>query len=305
MRFPDFLVIGAMKAGTTTLWADLRQHPCLFLPEEKEPSNLRYAEVVRSKGRRRYAKLFSRAKSDQLCGEASTYYTMLPDISGVAERAWGICGSRLMIVYVMRNPIERAISHHWHSFVAGDMPKNINEAVVQDPRLINYSLYARQLRPWIGLFGRSNVHLIKMEDYVAHRQNKFNEVCDFLGVPTFRIDSSRIHTAYNSRESLVRLNDLGKRVSSLPFYRTHIRPFLSLSIRRKAKVFLSRNIQKDIEGPSLNTLQIMANKLNSDYDALTSWVDFPLWDLEATIERLSYNAGQQTIATICREDHRV
>lgn len=300
MRFPDFLVIGAMKSGTTTLWADLCGHPGLYVPKEKEPSNLCRAEVLQSKERRRYARLFIRAKHDQLCGEASTYYTMLPDISGVPERAFEICGSRLKLIYIMRNPIERAISHHWHSFVAGDMPKNINKAIREDQRLINYSLYARQLKPWIEMFGASSVHFIKMEDYIVHRQDKFNEVCRFIGVPSHEILSRNIRTAHNSKSDLIRMSRVGKWISGSPFYRTALRPLLTQTARRKARIFLGRSISEQIEAPSLETLQAIAASVRPDCNLLAKWVGFPLWDLDATVENLSGSSLEQSHRELVR-----
>lgn len=87
MRRPDFLIIGAMKAGTTTLYRDLVDHPNIFLPEQKEPNTL----VMYGSDMRRiiddYASLFARSPQDAICGEASTAYTKRPDNEGVAARA--------------------------------------------------------------------------------------------------------------------------------------------------------------------------------------------------------------------------
>ncbi len=83
---PDFLVVGAMKGGTTTLYFDLGAHPDLHLPEPKEPEVLvRHADPAAI--REAYAAHFRNARPGQLCGEASTVYTKRPDHEGVAERA--------------------------------------------------------------------------------------------------------------------------------------------------------------------------------------------------------------------------
>src|SRR5262245_34426917 len=85
--FPDFLIVGAMKAGTTSLHRDLNLHPQIFLPEEKEPEGLCHDRVLSARGRRRYARLFRPSRAGQMRGEASTAYTKLPEWQGVPARA--------------------------------------------------------------------------------------------------------------------------------------------------------------------------------------------------------------------------
>ena len=78
VRLPGFLIIGAMKAGTTTLYHDLLTNPQVFFPLDKEPGNLASHDVLGEDGRGRYASIFKTARPDQICGEASTTYTKLP-----------------------------------------------------------------------------------------------------------------------------------------------------------------------------------------------------------------------------------
>ena len=87
MPLPDFLIIGAMKAGTTTLYRDLMTNPAIFFPSEKEKSHLLRDEVLTEAGRRDYEKLFRRARPGQVLGIAPTRYTNLPDCPGVPGRA--------------------------------------------------------------------------------------------------------------------------------------------------------------------------------------------------------------------------
>ena len=102
MRLPDFLIVGAQKAGTTSLYFDLLKNPAVFMPSDKELGNLLDDDVCTPPGRAAYAKRFRRARPDQLCGEATTSYTKLPDHPGVSDRA-----RRVLRHAARRNPPSR------------------------------------------------------------------------------------------------------------------------------------------------------------------------------------------------------
>ena len=99
-----------MKAGTTTLYRDLYDHPEVFLPEEKEPDSLAYDDVLTTEGTRTYRGMFAGANDGQLIGEASTSYSKAPFFGDVPSRALRLCGSDLKIIYVVREPFERMVS---------------------------------------------------------------------------------------------------------------------------------------------------------------------------------------------------
>ena len=87
MTLPKFLIIGAMKAGTTTLYEDLLQIPALWLPPQKEPEDLIHPEVETAQGLRVYEQKFARCPSGAIAGDASTAYAKRPTYEGVAARA--------------------------------------------------------------------------------------------------------------------------------------------------------------------------------------------------------------------------
>jgi len=65
------------------------------------------------------AEHFAAARADELCGDASTYYTMLPVHPGVAARAVSMLPAGFRVIYVVREPVSRTISHHYHEHTAG------------------------------------------------------------------------------------------------------------------------------------------------------------------------------------------
>ena len=231
-RFPDFLIIGAMKSGTTTLHRDLNTHPELFLPEHKEPENLCYDAVLATAGARQYARLFVRSQAQQLCGEASTAYSKLPDYVGVAQRAHQRLGEQLKIIYLVREPISRIISHHYHEYGLGLVGENINELVRSDPRFINYSRYAMQLQPWLDAFGREQIKICRFEDYIADRAGVVADICRFLGVnpDQARVQQEQVFNV--SARKPVANAFWNKMVIENPLYRDWLKPRLPWSLRQ-------------------------------------------------------------------------
>ena len=160
MTLPSFLVIGAMKAGTTTLFQDLVDHPNIFMPSDKELHDLNTNEVLTEKGTAAYEKFFANSTSEQRCGEASTGYTKLPDIMGVPKRSLKLLGSDTKLMYLVRNPVGRLLSQYHHHVNVDKLDLQIDEAIQACPELINYSKYAMQLSPWIEMFSSENIKII-------------------------------------------------------------------------------------------------------------------------------------------------
>ena len=108
LRLPTFLVIGAPKAGTTSLHDHLRGHPDVFMPTRKEPDFF-FRDAAWREGIASYARLFRRAGSVTAVGETSTSYSRYPHVPDVPERiALVVPDARL--IYLVRHPVERMVS---------------------------------------------------------------------------------------------------------------------------------------------------------------------------------------------------
>ncbi len=282
MRLPDFLIIGAQKAGTTTLYRDLLANPAIFLPMDKEPGNLCEDDVLTDAGRTTYARHFAKASTDQLCGEASTAYTKLPDIPGVSERAKRLFGPQLKVIYLVREPISRIISHHHHELAIGHVSCGIDEAVREDPRFINYSRYAMQITPWLNELGQEQVHIIHFESYIETRVKTLDSVCKFLGVAP-RPDTISEGIAYNrSAGKPIPIGPMAAlRKSSV--YRRFLRPLLSASAKDKIRAALLPKGTARPDPPSAETVRLIVDELGQDVAQLTAIMDRsePLWNVRA------------------------
>ncbi|MGG7646243.1 sulfotransferase [Rhodovulum sp. YNF3179] len=182
MGLPAFLLIGAMKAGTTTLYHDLRRVPGLWLPPEKEPGDLLDPAVETPEGRARYAAKFAAAPAGCRPGEATTAYAKRPDHEGVAHRAVRVLGPRLRVIYLVRDPVDRITSQFRHAASLGDETRPPDIAVRADPSYLAYSRYGWQIEPWLARLGPAQVLVLSFEVYAARRQAGLDRVCAFLGV---------------------------------------------------------------------------------------------------------------------------
>jgi hypothetical protein len=178
---PNFLVIGAMKAGTTSLFHYLNAHPQVYLSPLKEVDFFAEGGNWR-RGVDWYRKQFEGAPSAAVAvGEASTIYTRYPEHRGVAERIASLL-PEVRLIYVLRDPIERIRSHYQHRVMIGAERCPIEEAVRQDPSYVDCSRYALQLQQYLPLFDRERMLLLTSEDLRDDRLDTVARAFAFLGV---------------------------------------------------------------------------------------------------------------------------
>lgn len=209
-----FMLIGAQKSGTTSLAAQLAEHPDICFSRVKEPAFFSESENWRSE-LGRYHELFEVEHPRQLCGEASTMYTFLPEWPHTCERLYAY-NAELKLIYMMRNPVERAISHYAHNFVRGFETRSPERAVIEDARYLNRSRYGVQLRPYLELFGRNQILLLVFEEYVGNQFATLAQIADFLGIsadPFSSVDTTPKHKtvgeAYLRNEAVAAFTQTG------------------------------------------------------------------------------------------------
>ena len=151
MALPDFLIIGAMKCGTSTLQAQLAHQPGVFMTTPKEP-NYFSDDPVFARGQAWYEELFSEAAPDDLKGEASTHYTKLPTYPETLDRMRRVLTAP-RLVYMIRDPVVRAISHYIHGWSEGRFGPDATETFRQTPEIAEYGCYGMQIAPYIEAYG--------------------------------------------------------------------------------------------------------------------------------------------------------
>lgn len=179
-RKPNLFIVGAMKSGTTSLYKGLASHPKIFMSAIKES---RYfvdkAQWLRGPGR--YLKLFAKAHNESYLGEASPAYTILPWSKGVAKRIFQF-NSLAKIIYIMRDPFDRIVSHYRHYLDRGEETRVLSEAVRQSCEFLILSYYAYQLKPYLESFPRDAVYIDTFESMKESPISFYKRLFLWLGV---------------------------------------------------------------------------------------------------------------------------
>ena len=176
---PNFLVIGAQKCGTTTLYDLLAQHPEVGMSPVKEPHFFDDDEIF-AKGVDWYAELFSGCR-DKICiGEATPHYYR----SEVAARRIASCMPDARLVLIVRNPVDRAYSNYWFNVARGAERQPFDE-VIRTARgrdlYVDKGYFIRYVRMYWNHFDRSQLHICRLEDLKRDLQREMATIFDFLG----------------------------------------------------------------------------------------------------------------------------
>lgn len=126
---PDFLIVGAQKAGTTSLYNCLKQHPAIVPARKKE---IHYFSQFYRKGLSWYLEHFPLRESSRLSGEASPFYLFHPQ----SARRIAETFPEIRIIIILRDPVERAISHYHQQYRRGHEKLSMQEAFQQEPERI-------------------------------------------------------------------------------------------------------------------------------------------------------------------------
>ncbi len=183
---PNLFIIGAAKCGTTSLHHFLAGHPDIFMSPIKEPGFFVPEFRYHPKDPDWYLSLFADAMDVRYAGESSTHYTKRPLFEGVAQRLHAFSPDARMI-YLMRDPIDRAISHYWHNTrsVRPEFREErpMLEALTQDPLYMAYGDYAMQLESWLELFGPEAVLTLVYEEVIRDPGTLLSGTLAWLGLP--------------------------------------------------------------------------------------------------------------------------
>jgi Sulfotransferase domain len=236
---PEFLIIGAQRAGTTSLLTMLRRHPdvkgptagedFVLLRKEVHFFDLRFSEGIdwyRSffplEVRRRLAR---RRGHDLVAGESTPYYLFHPEVPArVASTLPDV-----KLIALLRDPVERAYSHYQHRRRAGREKLSFEDALAAEERRIGgggkslpdeqrhrghhfhrsyfaRGLYADQLERWFEHFPREQILVVRAEDFFARPGDVYAEALEFLGLRPWALKASvhRNRASYDTLDPVVR-----------------------------------------------------------------------------------------------------
>jgi hypothetical protein len=290
---PDFIIIGAGRAGTTSLYHYLRQIPQVFMSPIKETNFFAFQEGVSDveaeirpiagdlfpiRRMEDYLALFAEAGDAVAAGEASPLYMYAP---GAAKRMKDAV-PEVRIIAVLRNPVDRAHSSHLKYVRDGVERRTLSEAIREERSSVgsrslfgpyNYlraGYHARNLAPYLESFPRDRIALFLFEDFARDTEATLRQVLDFLGVETaFVPDCSVRHNASGIPRSraLHRLLDRSRpaRWAKDRFATSEKSPLISLAVKLQRS-----NLKRPTLSPSLR--DELADLYRDDVTALQSTV---------------------------------
>jgi hypothetical protein len=276
---PTFIVIGAGKAGTTSLWGYLRDHPQVFMSEPKE-LNFFTVEHNWSKGVDWYEAHFAGAGDAVARGEASGSYTNWPNFAGVPERMASVVPDA-RLVYVIRHPVERIVSAYKYRRVRETEHLPIEEAIWSEPMYLDVSRYAQQIEQFLLHYPRERLHVVVSEAMRSDRVRTMQEVFEFVGVDPERLPDSLGHEFNRTDRKLRQPRRLVRAAQHLPGYR-QLADRAPSSLRTAIQRVGTRAIVRDEESQLDDaTREAIVDALRDDTRKLRGYLgdDFDCWGL--------------------------
>ena len=164
---PNLIVIGGLKCGTTSLHHYLNLHPEVGMSRPKE-LNFFVEDMNWGLGVDWYRSHFP--ANATVRGETSPHYTNRPRSEGVAARMRETLGSDARLIYMVRHPIDRLLSHYLHNVGGGYESRELADALSQpSSSYIQRGLYALQLEPYLEAFGRERILVVSREELGRER----------------------------------------------------------------------------------------------------------------------------------------
>ena len=251
---PSFIIIGAARSGSTSLYQYLNSHPSIYMSPVKE-LNFFSNEKYWSKGLDWYESRFSgAAEGTQIAGEASTSYTKAPFTEDIAKRIYDY-NPNIILIYVVRNPIERFISHYLHSIKQGYDSRDFATVVEQLDTVSSASQgrYYYQIEQYLKYFRKDQLCVISFDALKTQTQQTVADIYQFIGVDhTFKIRKpDKIH---NATKAIIKKNRFGLMVMST--YHNHIEQNNIPNPLRKLVLMLSNIGGTHITKPAITEKQL-------------------------------------------------
>src|SRR5687768_6479955 len=176
---PTFIIIGAMKSGTTSLHHYLDLHPEIIMSKMKETNF--FLEDNYRKGLKWYEGQFiGQAK---VYGETSPNYSKYPTLAGIPQRMYSVV-LEAKLIYILRDPIDRIISHYMHKCRTDSEKRSIAEVLsnLDDNHYVAASQYYRQLEQYLNYYPRERILILTAEELKTQPQATLKTIFKFLDV---------------------------------------------------------------------------------------------------------------------------
>ena len=248
INLPSFICVGAQKAGSSTLYQLLCQHPEVYMSETKEVHYFDKEENY-AKGLTYYSDFFADANKEiAVIGEVTPEYLPLSYVPDRIKKDLG----EIKILIILRHPVLRAYSQYSFHQMLGYEKDGISfeerlraekaeheiekRSTWYDPAFyVSKSLYFHQVKRYIDLFGKKNVHVVLFEDIIDQSGNALDSICDFLQIQQFDFELG------HSNPTILNYNsfwmNLVKKINKMLFSGVNNKLFQGLKNTIKGNVF--------------------------------------------------------------------
>ena len=220
---PNFFVVGAAKAGTQSVYACLKQHPDIFVPQIKSPSFFVHNHGI--KNWETYLRIFNEGQGKKAIGDTSASSLAAPEAPEWIREKLGT----VKIIMFLRNPTHRAFSLHSYMVMEGHEKYNSFEKALEaeeirffdehfywhNPQYFwNYmyfhsGLYFAQVKRYLDVFGSENVKIFLFDEIVNSPAQVFLGICNFLEIstnvtPNFTHENPSIYPRFPDLQNFMR-----------------------------------------------------------------------------------------------------
>lgn len=215
-RLPDFIVIGAMKSGTTSLHGYLDDHPDVWVSHPKE-LDFFLDRGNWNRGPDWYVNHFTEAPSDAVLGEVSPSYSQTHLYPEVPSRMAALV-PRAKLVYIVREPVQRIRSMYAHLVIDGLESHSIDDAVKLNQDYVETSRYAARIASFEPVLNQGHMHVITTEQLKANPVATLDSVTSFIGVRSWSESRRPLPPERNVTEDRRREHPVGVRLKERPSY---------------------------------------------------------------------------------------
>lgn len=197
--FPNLFLVGASKTGTSSLHSYLCHHPDISGANPKEPSFFVEQEQLRSQWPSQALNSVSFDLGAYLASfndptakyklDSSTLYSQCTHCTNVPQRIFEKCPTA-RIIYIVRHPTIRTLSHYWQEFREMNESRPIDEAVVEGSIYVETSNYFRQMCEYLKYFEPQNIKVVLSENLLNNRKEELDEIFHWLGLETLEMDET-------------------------------------------------------------------------------------------------------------------
>jgi Sulfotransferase family len=255
MIMPNFLVFGAAKSGTTSVYKYLQQHPDILMSSFKEPGFFAFEgehPILNGPGAQKwvdrwvvsdlaaYQELFANYQGEKAIGDASPYYIYYEKTPHTIKKY----APEMKLIAILREPVDRAFSNYvWALRDRAESLTDFAEALaVEESRIKdnwgpkwhykNQGFYYQQLKPYYDMFPREQIKIYLYDDLVGDSVKVMQDIFTFLEVDAnFQPNMSKRHNT----SKLTRNQAWQKFLDKPNIFKSAIKPFLSEKFRQNIK----------------------------------------------------------------------